>query len=228
MVTTNERSELILETAVRDFIETGHPVTSERLYEMYDFGIKPAMIRIELGVLSDNGFFFQTHPSGGRYPTDKAYEFYVNRIRARTEAARAKTPRAIAAEFSSGEIQGFVDGVSDYLDAWALGTRAGQVYASHLSSLLGRLGVSDADELVSIVRDCELIPERIRASKSSLSSEPEVFIGKSRFTDSNHLAVITGSFSDGEFSLFVVGPKRMDYEKSISIFNLLRDTTNQT
>ncbi len=228
----SERGETILETAVRYFIETGLPITSEHLYEAYDFGIKPAMIRIELGALSDAGYFFQTHPSGGRYPTDKAYEFYVNRVRANALAARAKTPRAIAQEFAAGEMQGFVDGVSNYLDAWTLGlsgegAHAGRIYSSHLSSLLSRLGVSDTDELVSIVRDCELLPERIRSSRSAPNGAPQVFIGKSPFTESEHLSVIAGSFPGGEFSLFVVGPKRMDYEKSISIFNLLNDPTNR-
>lgn len=220
----NERTNLILETAVRDFIETGKPITSERLYDEYQFGIKPAMIRIELGELSLAGYFFQTHPSGGRYPTDKAYQFYVDRVRERTEAARAKAPlpvkpRAMAHELAAGELQGFVDGVSDYLDAWAVGMQAGELYTSHLSALLERLGVSDAHELVDIVRDCELLPERIRASQSMANAVPQVFIGRSPFTRSEHLSIVAGSLTDGEFSLFVVGPKRMDYEKSISLFN---------
>ncbi|MEK7465340.1 MAG: hypothetical protein AAB631_01025 [Patescibacteria group bacterium] len=75
-----ERTEYILETAVEDFIHTGFPVTSEILYENHVFGIKPAMIRLELSALSDDGFLFQRHPSGGRFPTNKAYQFFVERL----------------------------------------------------------------------------------------------------------------------------------------------------
>ena len=42
----------ILEGAVREFIHTGELVSSERLYERYDFGIRPARIRSELQELT--------------------------------------------------------------------------------------------------------------------------------------------------------------------------------
>ena len=222
MVSLNERTSSILETAVRDFIETGNPITSEGLFSAYDFGIKPAMIRRELGNLAEAGYLYQTHPSGGRFPTDRAYEFYVSRARAKAEAARAKAPRPLAEELRAGEMQGFVDGISAYLNAWALGRRAGEVYVSHLSELLPHLGISDADELVDIVRDLESLPARIRASRA-LPAVPVVFIGRNPFTQNEHLSVIAGSLPDGECSIFVVGPKRMDYEKSLRLLCSLGD-----
>ena len=79
-MTVKERSKSILEVAVKNFIETGQLISSKRLYEIYDFGIKPAMIRLELRDLSEQGYFYQRHPSGGRLPTDKAYRFYVKSI----------------------------------------------------------------------------------------------------------------------------------------------------
>lgn len=50
-----ERTKEILEAGVRQFIKTGLPITSERLFEEYDFGIKPAMIRCELNALDEEG-----------------------------------------------------------------------------------------------------------------------------------------------------------------------------
>src|SRR3989344_3156110 len=72
-----ERARSILEASVREFIETGYPVTSHTLYRNYDFGIKPAMIRWELHHLTDDDFFTQPHSSGGRIPSDKALRFFV-------------------------------------------------------------------------------------------------------------------------------------------------------
>ena len=50
-----DRTRTILEAGIMEFIRTGLPITSERLFEEYDFGIKPAMIRCELNALDDDG-----------------------------------------------------------------------------------------------------------------------------------------------------------------------------
>ena len=52
----NERTQSILYTSVHDFIREGRPITSEYLFEEYDFGIKPAMIRWELSYLNENAW----------------------------------------------------------------------------------------------------------------------------------------------------------------------------
>ena len=46
-----ERTEQILEAAIQEFIAAGEPVSSGLLFQKYEFGIKPAMIRLELDAL---------------------------------------------------------------------------------------------------------------------------------------------------------------------------------
>ena len=46
-----DRTAQILEAAIQEYINTGDPVSSGLLYDRYDFGIKPAMIRLELDEL---------------------------------------------------------------------------------------------------------------------------------------------------------------------------------
>src|SRR5271155_5233346 len=75
----NDRASQILEAAIQEFIDTGEPVSSGWLYNKYDFGIKPAMIRLELDALEDSGYLEQPYHSAGRVPTDEGYEFYVER-----------------------------------------------------------------------------------------------------------------------------------------------------
>ena len=65
-----DRTAQILEAAIQEFINTGEPVSSGLLYDRYDFGIKPAMIRLELDELEDGGYLEQPHHSAGRVPTD--------------------------------------------------------------------------------------------------------------------------------------------------------------
>ena len=81
----NDRASQILEAVIQEFIDTGEPVSSGSLYNKYDFGIKPAMIRLELDALEDGGYLEQPYHSAGRIPTDTGYEFY---------AKRALAPRA--------------------------------------------------------------------------------------------------------------------------------------
>src|SRR5580700_8422643 len=89
----NERTSQILEAAIQEFIDSGEPVSSGRLYEQYDFGIKPAMIRLELDALEEEGYLQQPYHSAGRIPTDRGYEFY---------AARALAAQQIAASHRTG------------------------------------------------------------------------------------------------------------------------------
>ena len=112
MVEMRDRTQSILEASVREFIKTGKPITSEILYDVYDFGIKPAMIRLELGDLSSDGFFYQTHPSGGRYPTDKAYKYFVDSI---IEKKSKKEHRWIDEEKIEDDFKGFIDDARSFL-----------------------------------------------------------------------------------------------------------------
>jgi transcriptional regulator of heat shock response len=57
-----------------------------------------------------------------------------------------------------------------------------------------------------------------------MQAEPQVFIGKkSPVTDSDTLSVIGGNYRVGDttISIFAIGPKRMDYKKTIRIFRSL-------
>jgi len=42
------RTNQILKAAIEEFIRSGELVSSGKLYRRYNFGIKPAMIRMEL------------------------------------------------------------------------------------------------------------------------------------------------------------------------------------
>ena len=72
-----ERTKSILEAVIKEFAKTGSPVSSSRLYENYDFGIRPARIRSELNSLVKLGYLDRPHTSAGRVPTNKGYVFFV-------------------------------------------------------------------------------------------------------------------------------------------------------
>lgn len=224
-----DRTREILFSSVHQFIAAGLPITSERLYESGDFGIKPAMIRWELQELADTGYLYQTHPSGGRLPTDKAYRFFVRELKSRGDAdfAPRHTP-AFLGEFPGGDRQSFVDEIAGYLELLGVGyeTDRGTVYESGLCALLEHLELPGKRDLLEVIRDFEELPERIAAHQELwevVDEWPQVFIGESPLTTSEHLALIAGRFRHpaGDFLFVAVGPKRMDYRKSLALFRAL-------
>lgn len=217
-----ERTENILESLVEDFIETGFPITSELLYDNHSFGIKPAMIRWELNALTDEGFLYQRHPSGGRFPTNKAYQFFVGRL-LELELNDAKGASDLMDEFLFGERKTFVAELAHHLGLLGVGyaTHENQVYESGLRALLVTIEADEKEELVKVVNDFEALSERFEKQKAWWTKEtnwPRVFIGASPLTKSKHLSVVASSLGEGkeQFLLLAIGPKRMDYKKSLT------------
>ena len=223
-----ERTKTILKAAVEDYIETGKPVTSEGLYESHDFGIKPAMIRWELNDLSQSGYLSQKHPSGGRVPTDKAYKFLIDTLEEELKEARGDKKPAIAGGLSKMDFRDFVSALSDELSLLSIGyeTERDNFYEHGLNELLQSLEDTTKEEIVSIVRDFESLPERLAGISGEWETEemwPRVFIGRNPLIRSEHVAMIASCLArDGDkYFVLAIGPKRMDYEKSLKIFRSL-------
>ena len=228
MAIIKERTRAILEAAVEYFIKTGLPVTSARLFEAYDFGIKPAMIRCELNELGSQGFLEQGHPSGGRRPTHKAYRFFVNDLLEEKKEEKAKETSKMFSElhesFIEGEREAFVEDLSECLGLLGVGyaPRERHTYQSGLSGLLYQLEEEGREEMLSVVRDFEAIADRLERNHwwEEEFSGPRVFIGQSPITKSPNLSVIAAQLpsKSGDFLVFAIGPNRMDYQRSIRFF----------
>lgn len=73
-----ERSHRVLHAVVRDYIQTAHPVGSERIARRYRLKMSPASVRSILADLEEKGFLEQPYASSGRLPTDRAFRYYVD------------------------------------------------------------------------------------------------------------------------------------------------------
>lgn len=220
-----ERTQSILDASVREYIKTGKPITSEILYEIYDFGIRPAMIRLELCDLSHEGFLYQVHPSGGRYPTDKAYKHFVENLI--EKESKTKSPW-IDEDKIEDDLKGFMDDIAHHLGVLSIGFDIDKniVVGSGLCELLERIPTGAKEEILSIVSDFEAIEERLQRQREWIMSEvmwPRVFIGESPITKSKELSVVAGKVTnnENEVIIFSIGPKRMDYERAIGIMKLI-------
>lgn len=225
-----ERAAKILEAAVQDFIEIGEPVSSGWLYDHYNFGIKPAMIRLELEDLSGRGYLEQPYFSAGRVPSDKGFEFFAEGVFSSQPGGvgffernlhglfRRKAWSSLAERMSS-EL-GLLSVVGDY--------DRDEIYKEGLDELIDSLGRATAEEIKSVIKDFVEIDkkfERFAGLFDGADNEPKVFIGKhSPVTKSDSLAVVAGKYEvgGGEVFLAAVGSKRMNYKKAASVFKNLK------
>src|SRR5665213_3025728 len=172
----NERTSQILEATIQKFIDTGEPVSSGRLYEQYDFGIRPAMIRLELDALEEGGYLEQPYHSAGRIPTNRGYEFY---------AASALAERQIASSHATGvalrnllERRAYADLMGELssqlgLLSVAMDIGADAVYKAGLEALFENLNLEDRNEVRSVIHDFESVDERLprAAEKMGVASD---------------------------------------------------------
>src|SRR5918996_392493 len=72
-----ERSRRLLATLVREYIETGEPVSSQVVAHRSGLGVSSATVRNALAQLEEAGYVHQPHTSAGRVPTDRGYRAFV-------------------------------------------------------------------------------------------------------------------------------------------------------
>ncbi len=87
----SDRSRRLLATLVREYIETGEPVSSQVLAHASGLGLSSATIRNLLAQLETLGYVHQPHTSAGRVPTDRGYRAFVDLL---LESRRPARPPA--------------------------------------------------------------------------------------------------------------------------------------
>jgi heat-inducible transcriptional repressor len=85
----SERSRHLLATLVREYVETGEPVPSQRIASQSWLGVSSATVRNVLGQLEEQGYVHQPHTSAGRVPTDAGYRVFVDMLLESRRPARA-------------------------------------------------------------------------------------------------------------------------------------------
>lgn len=243
------RTARVLEATVSAFIRSGKPVSSLELAERGAFGVGSASIRAELNHLTHAGYLSQPHISGGRMPTDQGYEHFVGCVvESLTVDAALARDRDLVQEFLEGAWvrptdhgrREFIRNAARRLRLLSVGyaPEHKDLYQSGLDDLFARLEVISPRELAEIARNIEELEERVRAfinrgptRRAFSTTVPSVFIGKrSPLTTSEHLAVIADEYADASgdsFFFLAVGPKRMDYRRTLLFFRALHQIENR-
>ncbi len=72
-----DRQVEIIKAIVREYIQTGLPVSSQLLVDKFQFDISSATARKEMSLLEQVGLLDSPHTSSGRIPTDEAFRYFV-------------------------------------------------------------------------------------------------------------------------------------------------------
>lgn len=75
-----DRSRRLLTTLVREYIESGGPVSSQRVARQSGLGVSSQTVRNALALLEEHGYLHQPHTSAGRVPTDLGYRVFVDQL----------------------------------------------------------------------------------------------------------------------------------------------------
>jgi len=226
-----ERQKEVLNSIVEIYIKSAEPVSSEFLEKKYSFGICPATIRIEMQKLTDQDFIRQPHTSAGRVPTDKGYRFFVDNLLKSEipefedvfeiadifqEAGKdifklaSHLTKFLAEESSNLTILNFLERDSFWKEGWEEILREPEFEEKDL--------ISDFAELL------ESFEKNIENLK--INSGIKIYIGKENpFSKTKDFSIISSRchLPEGEKGIIsLLGPKRMAYDRNISLMNSLR------
>lgn len=218
------RKELILDIIIREHIRTGAPVGSSFVVEKYKLDASSATVRNDMAELEDEGYIVQPHTSAGRIPTERGYFRYL-------EALHPKKPTKI----ESAEL---VEAVKDRGEedlkqaAKTLARLSGQAvfwafhknsyYYTGLSNLLAQPEFARPDLVYNISVIIDRLDEIIERIFPTLALGSRVYLGQENpFGPMLGTALVKYRRGNLDGLCGVIGPMRMDYERTIGLVNFV-------
>lgn len=248
-----ERQKSILDAVIQEYIETAFPVASKQIVDKFRFPYSSATVRNELLALDEAGFLEQPHTSAGRIPTEKGYRFYIEEnfdgagllrnservILSEIFSARGGLARAVTAKgFTSGRQEKTEE---DFLKILARSvseiSRGFTVVGLYENDIFYKTGISEIfDEpefedkflLKEFSGLADLIDEEIRnIFEPGDFKKPKAFVGKENpIKEARNYGMVISTVitpKKKETVIAILGPKRMDYRKNISLFEFLNE-----
>jgi len=232
----NVRQQKILETVIREYVDTAQPVSSGVLVEKYKLGVSPATIRAEMKKLEKEGYLYQLHTSAGRIPADKGYRFFINSL---MESRKKLTPREQEAlrqnllankedSHLMPKIAGLLADMSSNLAISGLLEDEPEVYKAGMGRLLRELELESAEHFSRITRVFDYLDRNIEELFDIVQDETfGVYIGEENpIKQMRGLSMIISGqrLKSGNRGLIaILGPRRMRYDRNIALIEYIRD-----
>lgn len=231
MTELTERQQALLEIIIKEYIENASPISSKFIENEYDLGVSPATIRAEMYDLIEKGYLFQPYTSSGRVPTDKGYRFFVNNLSEKeVEKIEGKLIRKVQKMQKEIAVRSlFMREFTRFL---------AQTSSSLTISYFPQDNVLLKEGWGEVLRDPEFndvekvhgFLEMVSDYENNIDSflspkKPEclqIYIGsETPFSKNNDFSILISSckIKKKDGCIAIIGPKRMPYEKNISLFD---------
>lgn len=231
IVMLKDRQKSVLGATVREHIRTAKPISSRELVRHFRLKISPATVRNEMQELDDAGYLRQPHTSSGRIPTDQGYRFFVDHLT--HEQALSNTERELMKDLLRMDqelefMRELSRTVSRMCGTYTVaGTSENDImYKSGFSELLEEPEFHDSEQVRTFSRFIDFLDEKMHEFVDFDTGEEQIFIGEENpLEEARAYATISIKWRHPRGFhgfLTLIGPKRMDYRKSVALINYLK------
>lgn len=225
------RGQRILRAIIEEYVRSAEPVGSKYLCENCDFAVSPATIRNKMMILEEEGYLRSPHPSAGRVPTEKAYEFYLRDFVAPKSGGRGRLRQAMAdAPDDETALRSLAKKLVDLSGETAIvAFDPRRSYYTGVSNLFQKPEFRDLDILRDLSEIVDRFDEVAGEIFDSISSEPQVMIGKENPFGKDMAAILVKYRLPNKVTGFLglIGPLRMDYGKNIALIEEAKELLDE-
>ncbi len=228
----DDRQQEIFEIVVKEYVKTAHAVGSEFLAENFFTDLSSATLRNNLMELEDLGFLTKAHSSGGRIPTDKGWRYYVDYFLGGEDL---ETPTKVQLASLHKHLRGLSDeplmaGVAKIMAQMTHNVGIGaepeeqMFFTSGMRDFFREPEFSEPQDFQAAASLFDDIDDYFKTILSGLDEEPQVFIGhENPYNNAKNYSVVAACVNCGgdERLVAILGPKRMNYRRNISIVNAI-------
>jgi len=231
--------------AVEEYIDNGEPISSKFLVGKYNFGLSPATIRFELQKLTEDGYLYQPHTSAGRIPTDKGYRFFIDELMAPLSLGFGEEnliKSIFEKEWDDFEMSLFNKELAKNMveisnDLVVIGSpEDNNIYYDGVLNLFQKPELKEAKQIregFEIIENFKNNLENVFDKFGDSLNDIRVFIGRENpFYGAENYSVIVSRIEfpcrkikkkskDKSEILAILGPKRMRYNKNISLLEFI-------
>lgn len=232
------RQQEILNAIIKEFMETAEAVGSLVISQKYDLRVSSATIRNEMSKLVDQGYIAMSHSSSGRIPTSLGIRYYLNEIMEQEEISHLEEleiGRKIFAQRFAKErlIKQAVDIASQISRYLSLAFINETIFSAGFSDLMRYPEFNDIEELrevLALLENYQIMINMFNRIQERTQRGVRVLIGdETGITTLSSCGIVFNDFKvqgneQGVFAL--VGPVRMNYEKTIPLVKLITTKLN--
>ncbi|MDD5730811.1 MAG: hypothetical protein PHN57_06760 [Candidatus Omnitrophica bacterium] len=231
------RRKAILAATINRYIGTGSPVASEDVAK--DFGLSSATVRNIFSELENAGYLTHPYTSGGRFPTNKGYRYYVDVLIQQMDLLSEEKLR-IEREYKReiGRLEDILEKTSEliasithYAGITIFPELQDRFFYRGISQVLNHPEFQTLESIRFLVKALEEKQRLLEIINRGFEDKVKVYIGEElECPDINGCALVVSSYrikNKPAGKIAVLGPVRMEYKHTISAVEYISEALSE-